>query len=64
MTTAAEALACLKAQTERVPGRVAVDPETLTPTRKTHSAQQEDLLLGLLDVVHGDVQMHLAPSIK
>src|SRR5271154_5628801 len=49
----------LKAQAKWMPRRVAVDPESRTAAGQTHSAERKGLLLGLLDVVHGDVQMHL-----
>lgn len=44
--------------------RVAVDPESRTATTKPHSAEREGVLLRLLDVVHGDIEMHLLRRIS
>lgn len=39
--------------------RVAVDTESLTAAGEPHGAERQGVLLGLIDVVHGDVKMHL-----
>ena len=49
----------LQAKTERMARRISEDPESLTATGKGHGTKREGLLLGFIQVVYSDVEMHL-----
>jgi len=39
--------------------RVLVDPESVTATGEPHRTERKGVLLGLIDILHRDVEMHL-----
>jgi hypothetical protein len=49
----------LQAKAEWMARRVPVDPESCTATGEPHGTESEGLLLRLIEVVHGNIEMHL-----